>query len=168
MTILNWRIGDIEMGIHTTKQSNGDVKVYNVVDGRLTDDVIKHHFEPAAKTPIKTEDASDVSETFSPSIIAESIVFISSATGYNRDTLKSFINRLRILFEANREAGESIYIAYVEILREVHKLKNSNTLTEETIQSINNRLDALKNNMNQNYGAEIKSYRQKLKVQPKA
>lgn len=166
MTILNWRI-DLEMGVHSIKLDSGDTKIYNVIDGRVNDDSVKNYFK-CQSDDNGGDDSSkddDTNADYTDMNIDDSIQFIIENVGYNRESLKCFIDKLGILYTVNYEAWEAICTAYSEIIRDIHKFKKSGKLTDETSTLICNRIKALKENMTRNYGGAIRLYRQKLKSQ---
>lgn len=86
------------------------------------------------------------------------IQFLINTIGFNRDSLKSFFGKLKILMQTNPEAGESIKTAFIDIVTSINMKLVENELDEGAIIKATTSLKALILNMKKNYGSSLKSY----------
>ena len=161
-------------GLNTKEKT---IQIYTIKEGELDNGDVIHYFRSAlgsyniqnqqecleqdmAKTSKETEMeiAEATKSNIDVSVSDENIQFIINTIGYSKESLKSFMTKMAVLYRINSEAAESIESAYADIIREIYFIKANNKIDESNKLRIANLLRSLIYNMNRNHGSAIKAY----------
>ena len=143
--------------------SEPDTKyICNIDDCSIDIGAINTYVEKNIKSPKENKTTKKVTPVKDIEI-ADCIQFIIDTIGFNREAINSFLEKLTILKIVNPEAWESIYIRFIEIIRDAKDIKDAKELDSENVAILHDRLQTLKVELGKNHGTEIRKYRQKMK-----
>lgn len=98
-----------------------------------------------------------------PENIEVIVDFVVESINFNRDSLKGFVGKLDILKEVNPDAALDAYKELFDIVREIHRAKNSNDISNDVANGLKTRLQLLKEDTLKNHGGEIRKHKQQMK-----